>query len=306
MKKITFLFNFSFGPKIGYGHLSRCLAVAEVLQAENHLITFPRLLLEDPMAMSILSTSKLLPTFETLQHYDVQIVDSYKNITIPNIASTCIQFIDSVSIDYNVDAYICVSPVTNWQLAKDKPIKLFQIDPPLREYVFESSKKINESKTKNVAFLFGGGSYSEIKNSVIKILDDVYLPFSVHIFSVKDENLVSPKNAKLKIVKSGGQLLNQITSYKYIISSCGVLAWELIALKKNVYFYRLTENQNVQFQLINKMGYNTELNFNLRYKRFTNLVDILTNLKSFEPKSSAVLDSNGAINISNFILNLIN
>lgn len=305
----SFFFNTVCGPSYGYGHLARCIAVAEKLLASGNKVTFPDTLFEDNLANSLLNESDIPQISQQISDFDFIIYDCYSECDKQSEKSgkVSIQFVDQTSIDFGCDAYVCVSPCDNWALQKPK-LKAFDADPPLRSkfsFMNDSSGFVNSPR---ILFILGGSDQTALLNSVVEDLDATSVEFPVDIFvgSARKESLISA--SRIVFRGENESLFDVIQEYDLIMASAGVLAWELLALKKKVSFFSLVSNQDFQLEYLKALGCRAELQLSHDRKSFVNLVNEVVAFSSGRSTVNPELPISlkGSARIADYLLSLSN
>jgi spore coat polysaccharide biosynthesis predicted glycosyltransferase SpsG len=301
----TVLFDIDCGEITGYGHLSRALAVAEVMNKENFDCFFRS---DSPLgstAMEMISQSGLTYEATIPEGFDLRIIDKYTNKQgiVPENAKKIVQFVDQTSIDLGADIYVSVSPTKNWAQYKSFH-KAFLNDPPLRRSVVDLANQMSVSKNARILFLAGGTNQSALKNSIIETIREQSSNLPIDILVYSSEEIIDTAGTDINLVTSSGGLLEVMSHYSMVVSACGVSAWELIALQKRVCLFSLVENQDFQLEEMGRSGHTLVLEMEKGRLAFKNLVHTLQRLQSGKASKKHAIRLDGAQRIFNFIESL--
>jgi spore coat polysaccharide biosynthesis predicted glycosyltransferase SpsG len=254
-----FWLNPEFGPLVGYGHLSRLIAITEELILRKHQYCFHFSDLDDPIANEMMKTSGLSFGCRCNNNPDFVIVDSYKvNINEPVFTpyhkTKILQIVDEINQKFYADAYIQASPITNWRPANNSAAILdFNVSPILRKR-FDSNGLLGSFNShQNNKILISLGASNAIQEIIISIkiaLDqsryrnhEIYCVLSgTDLNSLRlflSENGIYP-------IEPGISLVDIAFDFDFVISACGVTGWEIVSSKIPCIFIGGAENQRSQ------------------------------------------------------------
>jgi spore coat polysaccharide biosynthesis predicted glycosyltransferase SpsG len=268
-----------FGDTIGYGHLSRLIAISEELISRGHTYCFHISDNFDQVANQLIESSDLTFHCNCKTDADFILIDSYNQKIFSNSASVSsntlrIQIVDDQKIPFFADGYIEASPINPWlPLNPGAPILRFNMSPILRLVFDQYLGKKNFHDLSNHKLLVTLGSTSnsfEILKSIYNsILNSKYSDYELHYaansnfnlnFSVEDLgfNLTSLEN---------GNIVDIAKDFQLIISACGVTSWELLYANLPFLVIGTAENQKLQLdyfvknELIDGLMYSPDLTF---------------------------------------------
>ena len=138
----TFWFGCQSNSKIGLGHVSRCVSLAEEIQSRGGTACFGHVTNLDRRGLQLLSLSGLKPECVCNLKPSAVIYDSYDIGFIQSdysfFQSKVVLLVDDVSPPFSADAYIEASPIKTWQpLNQVARVLKFDANPILRT-VFDS------------------------------------------------------------------------------------------------------------------------------------------------------------------------
>jgi spore coat polysaccharide biosynthesis predicted glycosyltransferase SpsG len=248
-----------FGKSIGYGHLSRLIAIAEELISRNHHYCFhtdnnsdfvANLMMESSQ-LSLECRCKVIPDFLLTDSYNVDKLLS--GVKIP-LGIKLIQLVDDINRPYFSDCYIEASPICEWKpLNLKAPILKFQMSPILRKQ-FDNAGLDDQGKlSPNFCLLITLGSSPEIveilKLIVSAIRKSKFSEYRLYISTPSNRSLISKSVLAELEVESIDNLNNAIDIYNrfdLVISACGVTAWELLSANLPCLFIGTIKNQQNQ------------------------------------------------------------
>lgn len=303
---ISIFFDIEVGKSVGLGHLSRCVALAEEFKASGHEVFLNPLIKTSLIAMQMIEESGISPHFVVPPKIDVLIADRYSPLeeTLRLRSRKVVQLVDQSSTDLIADIYICASPCNNWVNTKTV-VKHFENEPILRRNVVIASKEITYGSNNRVLILFGGSNQEELQQSVINEARNNPSGYELDLYVASSDRTLDLSGTRVGVRGPDEKLFEVLSEYELVISSAGVLAWELISMRKQICFYSLVENQDYQLEVLREMGFLTILELDSRKRKFENLHDAISVLKKSRRKPTALISLEGSKKVVSFIrLNL--
>ena len=303
-----------FGPKVGYGHLSRLVAITEELVFRKHEYCFHFSNSDDPIANEIMKASGLsfgcrcskLPSFLIIDSYNL---DTKKLDVILHHSTKILQIVDDINPKFDADAYLQASPITSWVPDNDSAVILEFIASPILRKRFDSNDLVKSSKNyKNNKILISLGASNAIEQIIasirIAVENSRFRNHQIYcILSGNDLNSLRSFLLKNKIVaiERGISIVDIAFDFDLVISACGVTAWEIVSSRIPCIVIGGAENQR------NQLNYFVNLNIadGLMFENQKDFVISLTEkLNGFSTPSITNEICNGRIRAVDWIENL--
>jgi spore coat polysaccharide biosynthesis predicted glycosyltransferase SpsG len=321
MKKRLF-FRVDASKKIGRGHLSRCVAVAEMLQS-NFDISF--ITLKDNEAFvnrlnikfTQCSISEEDEIFNIISNKDFVWLDGYQfsENYKKQLQQQVFKLIETNDIPYeakNVDVIFNHSPgveasyfgKTTAQLGLGLDYAL------LRQSFLEYAKAHSKSpKGKGVFICFGGADtfnlgYKFVQKLIAKnFIDPIYW-----ITAQKNKNLELPQNVEVLSNLDNFQMIDYMLKSKVLLIPSSVLSFEGIALRKPIFTGYFVDNQKLIFESLKKaklaecFGYlETDEDVDIALTPFFNFYHNIEKQKRIAEVQSQMIDCNSKKRILNIL-----
>ncbi len=256
-----------FGPKVGYGHLSRLTAITEELVFRKHQYCFHFSNSDDRIANEIMKASGLSfgcrcddsPNFLIIDSYNV---DTKKLVSTLHRRTKILQIVDDVNPKFYADAYLQASPISSWVPDNNCAEILEFIASPILRKRFDSNNLVKTSKNhKNYKILISIGAsdaIEQIVDSIIKTIENSQ--FRSHqiycLLSGNDLNSLRSFLLKHKVIpiEPGISVVDIAFDFDFVISACGVTAWELITSGIPCVLIGCAENQRNQLSYFLKLN----------------------------------------------------
>lgn len=260
----TFWFGCQSNSKVGLGHVSRCVSLAEEIESRGHFSCFAHVSNLDSRGQQLLTLSSLKSECNCNSKPDVVIYDSYdldfiQRDQIPTEAKLVL-LVDDVSLPLSADAYLEASTIKNWKpLNKGAPVFKFDCNPILRMAFDIPLHSLNFSPPFDVIINLGAAKDFQL------ILDDL-LPqirsrtdFNQRITILTGSNstldiIEANETSDLNLVEGTYNLRDLIGPHTFVISAAGVTAWELISLGVPGFLIGVVDNQIEQLEYFNELG----------------------------------------------------
>jgi spore coat polysaccharide biosynthesis predicted glycosyltransferase SpsG len=309
----TIWFGCQSDSKVGLGHVSRCVALAEEIEKRGHFSCFAHVSNLDKRGQQLLDLSGLRSECNCNSKPDVVIYDSYDlDFIQSNHASgktKLIMLVDDISLPLSVDAYLEASTIKNWKPLNtrasvfkfdcnpilrtlfDKPLHLLNFSPPFeaivnlgaaRDFQLILEELIPQIRSRpdfnrRVTILTGS-------NSVLDILD-------------------TNGTTDLNLIEGTYNLRALITPHSFVISAAGVTAWELISLGVPGFLIGVVDNQIEQLEYLNKLGLRNGIYFQRNSDFSTQLKKLLDGMSFVETAKRAQVGlRNGRVESVDWIL----
>lgn len=248
-----------FGPKVGYGHLSRLIAITEELVFRKHEYCFHFSASDDPIANEIMRASGLsfgcrcnkFPNFLIIDSYNV---DAKELVSKMHPATKVLQIVDDVSPKFYADAYLQASPISSWVPYNNSAAILEFIASPILRKRFDSSDLVKSSKSsKNNKILISLGASNAIEQIInsIKVAVENSQFHNHQIYCLlSGDNLNALRSFLLKNkivpIKRGILVVDIAFDYDFVLTACGVTAWEIVSSRIPCMVIGGAENQRNQ------------------------------------------------------------
>ena len=260
MKKIKKIvcFYFNYGKKCGYGHLSRCSVLNNLLKKSginSHFLKIKNL------DISYLKNFKLIAIKELkkINLKKILIIDDY-NVSSKEIKKLKKYFNYIILIDDLITKRTGINTIVNPNFSvrkqhyNQKSLDSFFLGPKFK--LVNYSKKKIFSNPKEVTISFGGGA---VFNQIKKVLNYCLTYFESKKYKGKINIFISLKNNQksffsryktlnLNVSKINKNFLDTVLKSKFCISSLGVQHDELVYLKIPSIFLKISPNQNLNFK----------------------------------------------------------
>jgi spore coat polysaccharide biosynthesis predicted glycosyltransferase SpsG len=249
----------NFGPMVGYGHLSRLIAITEELVFRNHVYCFHFSNSQDVVANKMMSASGLSFGCKCHDFSDLLIIDSYtehssQQESWPNQGPKILQIVDDINPKLYADAYIEASPISNWTPANNNAAILeFDASPILRKRFDSKESPIRPKSNQNNKILISLGASNSIEQIIISIKIAIekskYQNHQVFcLLSGNDLNSLRTFLSENRIIpiEPGVLVVDIAFDFDLVISACGVTAWEILSSKAPCILIGGAENQRNQ------------------------------------------------------------
>ncbi len=255
-----FVFRVDASPKIGVGHVMRCVAVAEILDQLGFSMTFigitsnidwlERKIDAIPRANRVTSEKE----FIIRTGRDILILDSYD--IKPNSAFvrnanwlSRIAIVDNSTPNYLADIYIHPGPNFGWKLPlrnSESPILQGTKYIPVRKTISELNYEYPSSLGKTVVIVVAGGTDpTNFIEEIIPLLSSFNEDFEARIFT---------SNEKLSITDSrfikhcpGTNLEASLVDSNIVLTTGGTTSWEIASLGIPMGIAEAVENQKPNY-----------------------------------------------------------
>ena len=260
----TFWFGCQSNSKVGLGHVSRCVSLAEEIQSRGGIACFGHVSTLDSRGLELLSLSNikpgcacnLKPSAVIYDSYDIEFIQSEYSF----LQSKVVLLVDEVSPPFSADAYIEASPIKTWQpLNQVASVFKFNTNPILRTVFDSPLDALSSSGPFDVIINLGAAKDFQL------ILDEL-LPqirrrriFNHQISILTGSNSIAEiinanKISDLNLVEGTYNFKDLIGPNTFVISAAGVTAWELISLGVPGFLVGVVNNQVEQLKYFNKLG----------------------------------------------------
>lgn len=265
------------GSSIGYGHITRCMALAERFSSIKSVKNTRLVVNADKRAEGFLKlngakfinldwVNKTDKTKDLISASNITIVDSYlapkpfyKSICAPKKYS-CLAVIDDYSrLDYDADVIINPSICTARQMGyKKKRGTKYLVGRDYvilrKEFCGLPKKNINK-EIKNVMVTFGGKDYPGFVTKVIGLLADK--GFNLHVVSsgINKIRALNGKNVRFYPSLNSSGLLNLMLKSDLCISAGGQTTYELAAAGVPTISICFAKNQLLNLKCWEKTGF---------------------------------------------------
>lgn len=304
----------NFGQMVGYGHLSRLIAIAEELVFRKHIYCFHYSNSQDLVANGMMNLSSLSFGCQCQGECDFLIIDNYTELTkhlekSDHHRPKTVQIVDDITPMFYADAYIQASPISHWAPANNQAAVLeFDSSPILRNRfdLSDSLKRSNNQQNNKILISLGASKSIEqiIRSIKIAIEKSKYNSSDLYcILSGTELNSLRQILYKNRIIPiEPGKIVAEIAfDFDFVISACGVTAWELLCSKVPCLFIGVAENQRNQLNYLVKFQIADGLMFE-NQNQFVPL--FIEKLNKFSCQKTAKKIGNGRIRAVDWIENL--
>tara|TARA_B110000091_G_C13817902_1_gene478893 strand:- start:53 stop:1042 length:990 start_codon:yes stop_codon:yes gene_type:complete len=320
------IFRAEVSPIIGRGHLSRCVAIADMLKNQFE-VSFVFLKSEEDYASKLINkyTYFLIDhendLLKTLQNEDIFWIDGYhfKEDWKKKIHKLVGKFIETNDIPYmseNVDVIFNQTPgLEKTQFKGTKAALYLGLDYALlrQSFLETATKPIRLDKGKGVFVCFGGVDTFKLGNKFVDELlknnfkDPIYCVTNT---STIEERKYNTKNVNILSNLSEKEMIHYMTIAKVVLIPSSVLSFEAMAIRKPIFTCYFVDNQKLinkgllKQELAHGVGYiETEKDVELVISNFLNFYDDDGLHLKQTLKQTELLDGRSQKRISEILLN---
>ena len=269
------LFLTEGGRGKGFGHLTRCLALAQGLERKVRTIKF--IVNGDKNAESLLDKQNINTVMmswikerkrikKIAANFDIIIVDSYKAsrlfyLDLAQTKSYVVAIDDYNRVDYRVDMVVNPSiygDKLKYKICSKSKYLLGKNYLILRREFWRVPKKTINRKVKNVLIVFGGGRHANFIKKLISYLSNVYPKLNYHIVS-GESNFNSSIDQRLNINiysnLSASEMRNLMFKCDIAISGGGQTTYELARVGIPAIGVCFADNQRLNLTAGKKHGF---------------------------------------------------
>ena len=271
MKKIVY-FYFNFGARYGFGHYTRCLVFKNLLKRAGISSYFLKLKNVD---VSYLREFKLITKkkLKTTPKNRLLIIDDYK-ISSEQISNLKNYFNNILLVDDNISRRRGMNAILNpnYQIKKKNYIKRglenFFLGTQYKIVSFDNKKLTKKSK--QITISFGGSNvFNQIRQVLIsnlKYFEKNNFKYKINIFINLKRNqkkfFKRFKKLNLEILGINKKYIQSVLKSKFCISSLGVQHDELVYLKIPSIFFKISDNQNLNYKYAKSINRNFVFDIN--------------------------------------------
>ena len=311
---MTTIFGLFFDDSfdLGLGHISRLVALAQELQSRDLRYCFHSIGEMKSSTREFIDSFGLKSDCQCNRHVDVGIIDTYNPDFNSNFSTSMIRvlLVDETSPRILADAYVYASPIMSWiPPVEDGEVLQFQNSPIMRKEIVSAARSLKRVKGSNgMLVILGGIHFDVFKKILIELgsaMGEIWPDLPMSVVCHSSEQTEVAKSLNFDPVHPTTNLLGLTSKFSVIISSAGVIAWELAALGLPGFSIAAIENQEFQVKYLRENSIRDGVSASSL--EFSNLVrsKILKLRKNLsEPKISPDLD--GSRNVINFILEAFN
>jgi spore coat polysaccharide biosynthesis predicted glycosyltransferase SpsG len=244
--------------EIGFGHLSRLIAISEAMPSENKFCLHGEIEKSETInnmirntGISLVCCCEMKPYLVFVDTYDIEVFSSIIFNSKPYVVS----LIDDSSPIIEANLYVEASPVKSDKKVPKELLLKFERSPLLRRQFFDFSEipkpDGNDESGLNALIILGSTSNWE---RLLHLMVEAIRSFpKIQTLSVltSDRRIVAYSDTLgLKTINPRRSLDLIVKDFDFVISAAGVTAWELIALKVNCLLMALVDNQLVQLDYL--------------------------------------------------------
>jgi spore coat polysaccharide biosynthesis predicted glycosyltransferase SpsG len=309
---ISFGLFFDDSFDLGLGHISRLIGIAQELQSRGLGYCF-----HGNGEMKI-SSSEFIDSFglnsncRCNRKVDVGIIDTYNSEYRVDFSTSMIRvlLIDETSPRSLADAYVIASPILSWiPPVGGGQILQFQNSPIMRKEIMLAALNSERAKGSNgMLVIFGGICIDEFKRILIEFgtaMSEIWPELRMSVVCYSSEQIEFANRLNFHPVHPTKNLISLTSEFSVIISSGGVIAWELAALNIPGFSIAVIDNQEFQVKYLRENSIRdgvsaSSLEFSDLVR--SEIIKLKENLA--EPKIRPDLD--GSRNVVNFVLESFN
>lgn len=309
---ISFGLFFDDSFDLGLGHISRLIAIAQELQSRELSYCFHG---NGEMKNS---TSEFIHSFglksdcQCNRKIDIGIIDTYNADFRVDFSTSMIRvlLIDETSPRILADAYVIASPILSWvPPVEGGQILQFQNSPIMRKEIIRAALSSERVKGSNGMLVILGGIRVDVFKKILlelgSAMSEIWPGLRMSVVCHSSEQIEVAHRLNFHPVHPTKNLLGLTSEFSVIISSAGVIAWELAALNLPGFSIAVIDNQEFQVKYLRENSIRdgvsaTSLEFSDLIR--SEIFKLKENLS--EPKIRPDLD--GSRNVVNFILESFN
>ena len=272
MKKIVY-FYFSCGARYGFGHYSRCLVLKNLLKRvgiSSYFLKFKNIDASYLGEFKLITKKKL----KNMPKNRLLIIDDYK-ISSEQISNLKNYFSNILLIDDDISRRNGMNAIVNpnYQIKKKnymkKGLENFFLGTHYKIVSFDNKKKLPK-KTKQITISFGGSKvFNQIKQVLkcsLKYFEENNFKYKINIFINLKRNqkkfFKRFKKLNLEILGINKKYIQSVLKSKFCISSLGVQHDELVFLKIPSIFFKISDNQNLNYKYAKSINRNFVFDIN--------------------------------------------
>jgi len=323
------IFRAEVSPTIGRGHLSRCLAIADMLK-NSFEISFVFSRSEEDFASKLINDYSYFlidndnDLLNILKKEDLFWIDGYhfKEEWKKEVHKLVGKFIETNDIPYlaeNVDVIFNQTPgLEKKQFYDTKAALYLGLEYALlRQSFLETAKKTTENESGNGVFIcFGGADTYKLGEKFVeelllrKFKDPIYWVTNA---TAVEEQKYNSKNVTILSNLNEKEMIHYMLIAKVVLIPSSVLSFEAMAIRKPIFTCYFADNQKLinkgllEQELADGVGYiETEKDVELVINNFLNFYDDdVLHLKQ-TIKQTELLDGKSQKRISEILINLEN
>ena len=248
----------SANSEIGFGHLSRLIAISDAVPSENQFCLHGEIEKSETVdnmirntGISLVCCCKMMPYLVFVDTYDIKVFSNQIFSSKPYIVSV----IDDSSPIIEANLYVEASPVKNDNKIPKNLLLKFEKSPLLRRQFFDYSEipkpDGNNESGLNALIILGSTLNWE---RVLQLMVDAIRSFpkiqALFVLTGDPRIVAYSESLGLKTIHPRRPLDLIVRNFDFVISAAGVTAWELLALKVNCLLMALVDNQLVQLEYL--------------------------------------------------------
>lgn len=244
----------SANSDIGFGHLSRLIAISEAVPSENKFCLHGEIEKSETVdnmirntGISLVCCCEMMPYLVFVDTYDPKLFSNQIFKSKPYVVS----LIDDSSPIIDANLYVEASPVkSEKKIPKDLTLK-FEKSPLLRRKFFDYSEipkpDRNVESGLNALIILGSTSnWERVLCLVVKAIRNFPKIQTLSVLTGDPRIVEYSETLGLNAINPRRTLDLIVRDFDFVISAAGVTAWELLALKVNCLLMALVDNQLVQ------------------------------------------------------------
>jgi len=309
----TFWFGCQSNSKVGLGHVSRCVSLAEEIESRGHFSCFSHVSNLDSRGQELLTLSSLKSECSCNSKPDVVIYDSYDLDFIQkdqiSTEAKVVLLVDDVSLPLSADAYLEASTIKNWKpLNEEAPVFKFDCNPILRMAFDIPLYSLNFSPPFDVIINLGAAKDFQLILDVLLRQIRSRTDFNHRITILTGSNSIleivhANETSDLDLIEGTYNLRDLIGSHSFVISAAGVTAWELISLGVPGFLIGVVNNQIEQLEYFNKLGLRNGIFFQHDSSFSTQISNLLDSMSFVDTAKNAQESlNNGRVEAVDWIL----
>jgi spore coat polysaccharide biosynthesis predicted glycosyltransferase SpsG/2-polyprenyl-3-methyl-5-hydroxy-6-metoxy-1,4-benzoquinol methylase len=257
-KKFIINFLTHYSPKVGYGHLNRCLILSKIFLKNKNSV---KIYIKKKKNKNFLIEKNItaINNENEMRFADLLIVDTY-NFNSKYYKSLKKKFFNIVIFDdFKFITPKFVDGIINYQTTNQKYKKTRKVKYFLgSKYLFlrnEFYKKTNITDKNYIFLTFGAFDQHNILKKFINILSNIFLKKKIYFVTKNKLKYNFKTGNKYKFISNPKNISKLMAKCSFAVSSSGTTIYELLKFKKKIICLSFSKNQLKIAKFLSKKKY---------------------------------------------------